>query len=111
MAKVLTDQADLECPHAGRVTIAIPPAPPRKLTIRGKPALLKADLASAPIACAQPPATLDSTVAQITAGEATRLTVGCRGVLLDATFAGTTNKAQPLSVGPAGAGQTKVRAI
>jgi hypothetical protein len=111
MAKVLTDQADLECPHSGRVTIVIPTPLVRKLTIGQRPVLVKADLAGAPIVCAQPPQTIDTTVSSITAGEATKLTVRRKGVLLDGTLAGQTDKGAALKVGPLGAGQAKVKAI
>lgn len=102
MAKVLTKDAVIECPHSpGRVTI--PPPPPRKLTIKGAPVVVKPDLATATIAgCPQPAQTIDTKVTVVSNGEARKLTVGGQPVLLDETFSGTSDKAASLEVSDAG---------
>lgn len=109
MPAVLTRAAAIRCPHPpGQVALPpLPPAPAPKLTVRGTAVLVKADLATALITgCPQPVQTVDLKVGTITAGEALKLTVKTAAVLLDTTFAATSDKGAALALG--GGGQTKV---
>jgi hypothetical protein len=111
MAVVLTKDAAIECPHAARAVVVIPPQPARKLTIKGAAALVKADLVGAAIqVCPQSPQTQDLTIASVTGGEAGKLSVRGQGVLLDGDFAGLTDKGAALAIGLAGPGQDKLTA-
>jgi hypothetical protein len=90
MSFVVTVGSDVECPDQGVATIASP----AKLTVSSKPVVVKDDLLNAVIAgCKQipPPASKVTCVkvATLTSGEAAKLTVGGRAVLLDSLAAVT----------------------
>jgi hypothetical protein len=113
MAKVLTKDATIGCPHnPGKVVIVLPlPVPKPKLTVKGVPVIVKADVATAVIGgCPQPVQTIDVKVSTVSAGEATKLKIRQQGVLLDTTFQGTTDKGATLSVAEGKAGQSKLTA-
>jgi hypothetical protein len=102
MAKVLVRNAVITCPHTpGKVSIL--PTVSHKLTIKGVPALVKSDVATAQIAgCPQPAQTVDLKVSAVAGGEARKLTIALRPVLLDTTFSAQSDKTAPLTVGSAG---------
>lgn len=113
MAKVLTKDATIGCPHSpGHVTILLPlPVPVPKLTVKGVAVVVKADLLTGLIPdCTQPVQTRDLKVTSIDRGEATKLKIKTFGVLLDSGFQGKTDKGNALTVAEGKAGQSKLTA-
>jgi|ERR1043165_6829455 hypothetical protein len=117
MPGVLTTGSNVTCGHSpGKVTTTGSP----KLTVSGQPALLKTGIMGKPVGgCSTPPASDASgptaipctSVIAVTAGDATKLTIGGMPVMLD-TLAGQTNgmvgKVTPQQLLSATAVQTKL---
>lgn len=119
MSNVLTMASDVTCGHKGKVTVASI----AKLTVNGNPVLLSNSIADKLVAsCATPPAADPSgptakpctSVTGISAGEATKLTVGGQPVMLD-TLKGETDgmvaKTTPQTFLAAIAGQVKLSTV
>lgn len=116
MSAVLTVQSQVSCPHQGQVMVPIPSQ--ARLRVGGL-AVLPADVSFNPIqGCRTQPDPQTSTVpclavANLTGGQATKLRVGGRPVLL-ATLAGSTTGRTvndiPAPALSADAGQTRLTA-
>jgi len=111
MPFVLTDQAVIRCGHQGptRGTVKVV-ASQRKLTVDGHPVLVAGDLEGKPITgCPlKPPSNTPCTMlATVLTGQAGRLRVGTRPVLLS-TAGGITNGVPPGRWYVESAGQTKL---
>ncbi|MCW8900033.1 MAG: hypothetical protein OQK95_05165 [Gammaproteobacteria bacterium] len=93
MAKVLTTGSLMICGHGGTANLIST----AKLEVSGKPVLIESDASSWPLTktpCGQASSggTSCTTIASITAGKSSKLTVGGVAVLLD-SISGTTNGA------------------
>ena len=121
MPNVLIDSSEVLCDeevvlpngpvHGGSVSITST----AKLSVNGNPVLLKSGIVGKTVTgCKNNPPPIGDTpclnVTSVTAGEATKLTVGGSGVMLDSTLAGTTSGV-PSGLLKATAGQSKLTAI
>jgi hypothetical protein len=103
MPAVLTATAVLVCPHGGPLTVR---ASQHRLTVDGQPALVRADLFAATIACPNQ-APKCTSVLSVDAGLAASLRVSDEPVALQ-TVRGSTNAGSPWHA--LSAGQTKLEA-
>lgn len=109
MANVLTTNSTISCPNQGKAQLSSS----AKLTVNGAPVLLSNQTSSWPISgCKQTDASSGQkpclTIVSVSAGQASKLTVGDVAVLLD-SFAGT-SEGTPLNTLSATAGQSKLTA-
>lgn len=110
MANVLTEASVIGCGHGpGKVSVS----GNGKLVVNSKPALLKSGVDGKGVsACAtqKTDKTAPCGKASVAAGEASKLTINGRPVLLDATLAGATD-GKPQGVLSATANQSKLSAV
>jgi hypothetical protein len=112
MGKVLTSSATITCSHGGTVK---PVPSQQKLTVDGTPVLVDGDLVGATVSgCTNVPPPQGrvpcSATTSMSAGAATKLTVGGKGVLLDSASGQTNSTPAPGTFSVSDAGQTKLTA-
>jgi hypothetical protein len=118
MAAVLTKASKVTCGHKGTVAVSST----AKLTVGGDPVLLKSNIEGATVSdcttqpAPPPPGSVSSPcaiVTSITAGEATKLTVGGLAVILDTLTGGTSgiDKGEPQQKLAATAVQEKLTSV
>src|SRR5689334_6568307 len=109
MSNVLTASSNVQCSHAGTISVTGVP----KLTIQGMSALVEAGIAAKSVARCSTPASSTTkpctTVIAVAAGRAIKLKVAGQPVILD-TLAGATDGNPPGKL-QASTMQTKLKAI